>query len=283
MKKFLYLAIFLALSRIIFSSELKFYGFAGVDVSSLEEVKKLGANTAMIVPYMSAKKLKEVLGKAEKLNLYIFGRAEGKSKFQKGKKIDFKKLKSNIEKIFLNTEIAENSCFAGYYIIDEPCHPGKWNITQNDFIKFYSTVKRVNKNINVLVNFGTLECFEKFISKEFKGVDIALFTITQKKLKRNPNYIKNQNTIAEKLKKVNSHLKILPMVAIYEFPERKIRIPSVLWIKKVADEIIECKNFDGIVLFSWYPSPYMSKSIKDIYKIPEYNKVFRDIFQKFKD
>ena len=280
--KILYSA-FLFFFQILLSENLYIAGFAGVTSADFQKVKSLGANAVIYSGYLPPIRLKDTLKKAESLGINLIGRAEGKSKFQKSSlKIDFESVARTIGKVFSGTEIAENPFFLGYYIIDEPCHRKKWDINVQEFKRFYNVVKGVNKNIRVMVNFGHLSCLEKFISQNGRIVDIAAFTVTPWKLRKFHNYISSENLIAKRIKQKYHDLMIIAMVSVYEYPAKGEKIPSPDWIKKVSLKILDCKNFDGIIFYSWNPSGYMGKTIKDVIYEKEYREAFREIFEKVK-
>ena len=101
-------------------------------------------------------------------------------------------LKNIIRNAFSDKSMASAPDFLGYYIIDEPRHKNKWKIILDKFRQFYDTVKAIDSNIAIIVNFGYLECMEDFIMEDpfsEKITDIAVITISPKKLKKFPNYM----------------------------------------------------------------------------------------------
>ncbi|MCP2598108.1 hypothetical protein NLC36_02005 [Candidatus Aminicenantes bacterium AC-335-L06] len=267
-----------------YSTELKRpIGFAAVPQSEFIKVKNLNALTVQLPGPLSSSELQLALETAKSIGLTLIGRAEGRSKFQtEENKIDFDKLKNIINKVFSGTGIASDPDFLGYYIIDEPCHKNKWDITLDEFRQFYEIVKAVDSNIKIMVNFGYLECMENFIMEDpFGGriTDIAAFTITPKKLRKFPNYIANENAIAEKLKDFDPDLQIIPLIAVYEYPAMGESLPTEDWVREIGLKTLECNNFDGIMYYPWIPSYYMGDTIEDVADNPEYIKAFKDVFK----
>jgi|GEM_PF-1593603 hypothetical protein len=265
-------------------------GISAIPQSHFLKAKNLNALTVQLPGPLSSLELQLALLTAKSLGLTLIGRAEGRSKFQsEGNKIDFDKLKSIISKVFSNTNIASDPDFLGYYIIDEPCHKNKWNISLAEFRLFYETVKAVDPHVKIMVNFGYLKCLESFILEDpFGGkiTDIAAFTITSKKLRKFPDYIANENAIAKKLKEFDPDLQIVPLIAVYEYPAKSESLPSADWVRKTGLETLKHDNFDGIMYYPWSPSPYMGDTIEDIADEPEYIRAFKDVFntavKKFK-
>jgi len=297
-------------------------GFFGLPSSEFSKAKSLGAVTVQPKGYLSSSELKSALDTAKSLGLNLVGRAESKGRFQAGPKeklprerpqdkrergqrerdrnrskrkprdespgkehkIDFNKLRDAISNVFSNTNIASDSNFLAYYIIDEPCHENKWDITPAEFRKFYLTVKEVNANIKVLVNFGHLPCLESFLTENKETiVDIATFTITPKKLKKFPDYIADQNAIAKRLKEIDPHLQIVSLIAVYEYPDKKVALPSADWVRQTGKKVLGYDGFDGIMYYSWSPSSYMGDTIEDIADNPEYISAFKEVFDLAKE
>ena len=285
-------------SNIDYSVEKRFIGFLGVPQSEFSKAKSLGALAVSTKMQLPPTELQSHLKSAKSLGLGLIGRAEGQSRFQMGemqkqakgarqkpegtkRKIDFEKLKQSIQNSFLNTNIASDPYFLGDYIIDEPCHPNKWDITVEDFKQFYATVKEVNPDINVLVNFGHLACLESFIQNlnpDEKIVDIATFTITTHKFKKSSNYIAEEADRAKRIKQAHPDIQIIPLVAIYEYPARNLPIASADWVRKTGMEVLEYDRFDGIMFYPWDPSRYMGETIADVVDDPKYSSSFKDVF-----
>lgn len=115
----------------------KLIGFAGVPQSDFKKAKDLGASNVGFGHPVSSEELQTGLDRAKSLGLTFGGRAEGYKRFQKtGYKIDLYKLKALIEKAFLGNNVAEDQHFLYYYIIDEPCHENKWEITPDELKDF---------------------------------------------------------------------------------------------------------------------------------------------------
>jgi hypothetical protein len=75
--------------------------------------------------------------------------------------------------------------FLGYWVVDEPCNPKKKSPVQaEDFVDLYKTIKRVQPNIGITINFGDLSCLQGFVKASQAGwklTDIAMFTITDQR------------------------------------------------------------------------------------------------------
>jgi hypothetical protein len=243
-------------------------------------VKTLGATTVHTIP-LTAKGLESALSTAKSQGLKLAGRASGTSSFQDGKHIDFDGLVQVMGSTFSTKGVAGDPDFVFFYIIDEPCHPDKWEISLEEFKTFYKKVKSVDPGIPVFVNFGNLECVQNYVSadcSDCKIADFAGFTITVKKWNQ-PNFLAEQNTIAGDVKRCDPSLKILPLIAVYEYPALSVPIPSADFVRETGLAVLQYDNFDGIFYFPWSPSSYMGDTIEDVMNNPVYVNAFRDVFK----
>lgn len=260
-------------------------GIMGVFASELSKTKSLEPSVVSVTAHLSSSELQSALETTKSLNIGLIGRFESYKKWQKdGYKPDLVKLKSLVSAVFSGNKIASDPDFLGYYLIDEPCHESKWEITPEEFSQIYEAVKAVNHNIKVLVNFGHLGCLANKVPKNKEKItDIATFVITPKKLRSSSDYIKNEDSIAQKMKEIYPNLQIVPLIAVYEFPRRNEPLPSAAWIRQIGMEVLSYDNFDGVIYFPWSPSRYMGDVIRDVADYPEYARAFEDVFNKAKE
>lgn len=264
----------------------KIYGIIGGAKSAFADIASLGSNTTQLKGPVSSDELLASLKIAKSLNLKMGGRAEGQNKFQTStNKIDLPKLQKLLSNTFASKVIANSPNFAYYYIIDEPCHPDKWDISQKEFETFYKTVKNVNPNIKILVNFGDLSCLRSYLPDncaDWHITDIAAFTVTKPKMQKSQrqenNYISTQGKLASEIKSCSPNLEILPLLAIYEYPDKNVPIPSASWVKDTGLEVLKYNDFDGLMYYPWSPSSYMGNTIEDIASDPEYINAFQAVF-----
>jgi len=257
----------------------RFFGIHQVPSSDFPQAVNLGISSVGI-PHQSASGLQSALEIASSLELNLLGRAEGRKSFQSGKKIDFVKLERIISAVFASNDIARHPNFFGYYIIDEPCHPGKWDISLVEFERFYQTVKRVDPHIPVLVNFGDSRCLGGFVPSDCSGwpiVDIAVITITPKKNSQYPDFLQNANSVAAQAKSCHPDLQVVIQVAVYEYPGHW-PMPPADWVRQVGMEILSYDHLDGVIYWPWNPSPYMARSVRDVADDPDYIRAFNDVF-----
>jgi hypothetical protein len=251
-----------------------------VPESDFPEALNLGVSSVGI-PHQSAPGLQSALDTASSLGLNLLGRAEERDAFSSNKHIDFDRLENIMAAVFSGNEIASNPNFWGYYIIDEPCHTGKWDISLAEFELFYDTVKSVDPAIPVLVNFGDSRCLEGFIPSgdcsDWQIADIAVITITPKKYREYPDFLQNSDGVAAQAKRCHPDLQVVIMVAVYEYPGHW-PMPSADWIRQVGMEILSYDNLDGLIYWPWNPSHYMARSIRDVANEKEYIISFKDVF-----
>jgi len=257
----------------------RFVGIMAVnDSADFGAVASLGMSVVSNQTYQAD--LSPSLQAAKSQGLQLLGRAQSRRAFQSGTKIDFIKLEQIISAVFSGNDIASDPDFFGYYIIDEPCHPGKWGITPSEMRQFYQTVKGVDPDIQVMVNFGQLGCVESFANGgEF--VDIAGFTITMKKHQQT-GYVTDQAAAAQQLKAKYPSLRVVALIAVYEYPARGIPLPSADWVRQVGMEVLSYDVFDGIMFYPWSPSSYMGDTIEDIADNPEYITAFQAVVEEGK-
>jgi len=198
--------------------------------------------------------------------------------------MDFVKLESIVSEVFSGNEIAGDPGFLGHFIIDEPCHENKWDISPTEFRQFYTTVKEVDPNIGVFVNFGFLACLERFVDGSGgKIADFASFVVSPKKLEKSPNYIADENASAQRVKESYPDLQIVPLVAVWEYPAKNESLPSADWVRQTGLEVLKHDGFDGLMYFTWVSSRYMGDAIEDVADDPKYNKAFEDVFDAAKE
>jgi len=284
MKRVLLLPLlFLILSNLtgekFLRGEKKWAGFCGVPLSQFPMAKELGANT-VIPPFLPGEEFPVAVEKAKSLGLYLIGRAPGKSRFQREKRINWQRLNLLLEEILPSPDLASHPHLAGYYFIDEPCHPGKWSLSEEDLEKFYFTVKSFYPSLKIMINFGTLECAEKFF-REKRVADIISFTITPWKERKDPCYLEKEKRVAERIRRYQPQIYILPLISVYEYPAHGERIPPPGWIQKIGKSL-DRQVFQGVIFYSWSPSPYMGKTIQDIADDPSYREAFQKVFALFK-
>ena len=167
--------------------------------------------------------------------------------------------------------------------MDEPCHANKWDLSGQDLKNLYSTIKQVNSGIPVLINFGTLECFQQIIATAQPGwklVDVAMFTVTVKKTgSRRGNYITDQAAIARTIKAFDPAIIVLPNLAVLEFIDHNAPIPDTEWVKSNGLATLGQSSFDGVMYYSFRPlAPWMGQTIINVKDDPAYQSAFKTVF-----
>ena len=241
------------------------YGILAIDRDAFVKAKELGAKTVQAKGQNTASELSESLSLAKSLGLKLGVRALGKSSFQNGYSVSVSRIRDMTSSMFSQGSVAGDENFSNFYLIDEPCHAGKWDLSWEDMRDAYNTTKAVDGNIVVSHNFGHIGCLQGFVeakNADAKITDIAFFTVTRKKMRQEPDYISNSDRMAGEIKAIDPTIKIVPMIAVYEYPARNADIPSAQWIADVADEIINADNFDGIFIFPWNASRYIGQNYK---------------------
>lgn len=222
-----------------------------------------------------------LMSQAEAQGLRLFVQSEGRGWFQTGdKRFDYQKLYDVIYAAFGDNDVASDPDFIGYYIVDEPCNPQQWSgMTQQDMAQFYDTVKSVDPNIPVAVNYGHPSCLERFVPSNCPappGADVALVTIDPVKWKW-PGYMDEVHAAAAAMKACDPDVKVVVAIAVYGLPIWG-DLPSPDYVRETGFAVLADPALDGFIYFSWSPDPYMTASISDVADDPAYISAFADVF-----
>lgn len=272
------------------SSTGQFIGIMGVFPDDLPTIKSWGGNTVEYHgPTTSSSDVQSFLSfaKANYLNVFIVG--PGKERIHNGRLgVDLAKVKSETQR-YLGTDgaIGADPAFLGFWILDEPCHANKWELTATDLKNVYSTIKQVNSGIPVLINFGSLECFQDIIATAQPGwklTDVAMFTVTSKKTQDSPrrgrgDYLASQAAISKDIKVFDPTIKVVPNIAVLEFLDQNLAIPTPDWITLVSNSVISHPEFDGLMFNSYRKvAPWMGQTIIDVQSDPDYYSAISSAF-----
>lgn len=261
-------------------------GFMGVAPEECSETAGFGATTVEIHGLSDAKSLRAGLDAAKEAGVSMLAKSGGRSTFcSKDGKIDFDRLEDLLDSCFPTNGVAGDEYFAGWWLVDEPAHTRKFDLEAEDLKRLYETVKRHNTRIPLAINFGDLGAYELFMKSAepgWKFADIALFTITRKKLDRYGDYVARQAEIAKRIREFDPDVRIVPTVAVVEFKERKgelAKLPSAQWIETVSMDCIGRDVFSGILLYSYSNRPrWVGRNIADVKNDPVYADAFKRIF-----
>ena len=263
-------------------------GIMGAHADDFSFIKSWGANTVHYYKYPGdTHQIASVLALAKQTGLNVFVSVAKVEQFNNA--FDLAGIKANPTRFFPDNQIvAGDRAFLGYWIVDEPCNPKKKSPVQAaDFVDLYSTVKTVNPKIPIIINFGTLECLQGFVNASQPGwklTDIAMFTITEKKLMSQPSYISDQAKIATSIKAFDPNIKILPQLAVLEFKQVGAPMTPASWAQSAGLETAKyLGSFDGVLYYSFraYENvKFIGKAIGDVKDDPAYASAFKTVFQK---
>src|SRR3989344_7949878 len=262
----------------------RYVGIMGAMPEDFAVIKSWGANTVEYHGVKSAANLASVFASAKTEGLKLFIKGPGKEEIQgQGFGLDLDQVASVTRNYFTGNTVAGDPDFIGFWIVDEPCHANKWDLSGQDLKNLYSTIKQVNSGIPVLINFGTLECFQQIIATAQPGwklVDVAMFTVTVKKTgSRRGNYITDQAAIARTIKAFDPAIIVLPNLAVLEFIDHNAPIPDTEWVKSNGLATLGQSSFDGVMYYSFRSlSPWMGQTIINVKDDPAYQSAFKTVF-----
>jgi hypothetical protein len=250
------------------------FGILSSSPAGFPTIASLGGRIASVPGHLAPSDLQAALDAARGQGLGLIARGPGSTAFTDGTKLNFTELQSVAQNVFGDNDIASDPSFIGWYIIDEPCADWKYDIAPAEFRQFYETIKGVDPNITVIVNFSWLQCAENLQAANY--VDIAALTIT---VNRPKDHYASQAEIAARLKAVNPDLKVVVWIAVYEYPARRVPIPSADWVREKGMEVLQYDVFDGVMFYPWQPgASYFGATIQDVADDPEYISAFNDVF-----
>ena len=262
----------------------RFVGVMGATSADFPFIKSWGADTVEYHNAASSSDLQSVFNAAKASSLNIFFKGPSRERIQGSSyKLDLSRVTAETRRYFDGTTVPGDPALVGFWIVDEPCHDNKWELTGSDLRDLYNTVKAVNTGIPVLINFGTLECFQNIIATAQPGwklVDVATFTITIKKTgQRRVDYIADQAKIAQSAKDFDPAIIVLPNIAVLEFIEVGAAIPTADWVRSNGLRVLSYPSFNGLMFYSYRSlAPWMGQTIINVKDDPDYSAAFKDVF-----
>jgi len=263
----------------------KLAGFMGVARDDFAAAAELGARSVVCHNPAGATELRQYLDRAKRHGLSLLVKGPGRNAFlTRDKKIDYDRVRAVLDSYFKGNDLADHESFAGLWLVDEPAHPKKYDVDTEELWQLFQTVKDYDQRIRLMVNFGDLGAYEKFMKTAKPGwrfADIVMFTVTQRKLAREADYLKRQAEAAARIKAFDPEVRVLPTVAVIEFarPGRgKTEMPSPQWVESVASQCLGQETFDGLLLYSFSrKARWMGRIIKDVVGEAAYRGAFERI------
>ncbi len=240
-------------------------GVMGVPTAAFPEIVPLRSNTVEYRGSTEAKDIQAAFDAARAQRLHFLVRGPSRRLFTTPDgRLDVAAVDRVLHTMFDGTSFLEDPAFLGVYLIDEPCHPNKYNLTGSDLVQLYTTVKAYHPNLNLFINFGQLSgCFDTLLT-EAKGapiVDIAAFTVTVRKTD-NPLYLPAQVETARQAKAADAHPRIVPMLAIWE--GANMPMPSEQWVRDTGQFLAAADTFDGVLVYPWATPSWATRSLDDV-------------------
>jgi len=227
----------------------------------------------------------ESLDAAKNLGLGIWLTGPGRNTIQDGDLgFDFAKLADIIESLFGENELASDPFFVGYKLVDEPCDTEDWNITADDLVTAYQTVKDVDENVPIMINFSSLACLQQLADQApgQKFVDIAQFIVNERKTDEDSNYVDKQHEFAQQIKEdfdilINPWLMVVAYKHEY-FPNYDT-LPSADWVETQGLALVEGEFFDGVTIAPYRQvSSWMEETIIDVMDDPAYVSAITEVY-----
>lgn len=268
-----------------------FVGFMGTVPEDFPLVNSWGANMAHWHSASGAD-LNETVTAAKEQNLNLMVSAFGRSQLQnpKDSTLDLAKAEDSVRTFFSDNPKATDPSVVAVWIIDEPCHQGrpggppKWVLTARDLNDLYQIIKKVDPNIPIFINFGYLECLERFVNEAEPGwklADLAGFTITEKKARSGGTFIAEEAARAKAAKAFDPQMAVVPQVAVFEPIGRGAPLPSAEWVRTTGLEVVKYDSFDGILYYSFNDvSDWMGQTISDVKDDPAYVSAFKEVLSQ---
>jgi len=160
--------------------------------------------------------------------------------------------------------------------VDEPCHEGKFSGTGRDLARLHQVFHAFRPALRLVVNFGRLECLER-MRRESGGApvaDVALFTVTAKKMRQEPGYVEGQAALARRARAERAGLEVVPMVAVWAGDG--VPLPDPGWVWGAVEALRGVGAFSGLLFYPWTRPRWAEQAIKDV--LPAYEEVFRRAF-----
>jgi hypothetical protein len=262
----------------------QFVGMMGALPQDLARLKEWGVSTVEYHGVRSTETLDQMLNDAKANDMYLFVRATNRDEIQSQPgRLDLSKVETVTRNLFGNTSVGSDPNFLGYWILDEACHANKWDVTAADLAGLYSRVKAVNPDIQVIINFGNLDCLAEIIAGAEPGLrlsDVAMFTITEKKMTvRRGEYIQDECQNAQAARAYDRLLKVVPQIAVYESTRHDSPIGAANWVRDTGLEVVQSSCFDGLLYYPFNPlSDWIGRAIVDVADDPEYIEAFKEVF-----
>ena len=269
-----------------------FVGLMGALPDDFPLLKQWGATTVEYHNAVTPDLIRQGLTAAKANGLYLFIRATGRAEIQTGAdKLDVSKVESTTRELFGDVSLAGDTDLLGYWILDEPCHNNKWDVTAQDLDGLYRAVKRVNANLQVIINFGNLTCLTGLLASAPPGLkvaDVAMFTVTTKKIsdaRSGPaGYVAAEDQNAAVVKAYDPTIKIIPQIAVFDSNRTGAAIADADWVKTVGDQVLQAQNFNGVL---FYPYEHLvqnvAESIVDHKDDPQYSSAIQNILAQAKN
>ena len=165
---------------------------------------------------------------------------------------------------FDGTTLIGDPAFVGFYLIDEPCHPDKFNITGAEMAELYATIKAYDPSLKLFVNFGKLSgCLDTLLAESGGApiTDFAAFTVTVPKMNY-ATYLDAQVQTTLNAKATTPGLQVIPMLAVWE--GANMPMPDEQWIRDTGSAVWNTGAFDGVLFYPWTTPSWATRSLDDV-------------------
>ena len=141
-----------------------------------------------------------------------------------------------------------------------------------DLARLHQVFHAFRTALRLVVNFGRLECLER-MRREGGGApvaDVALFTVTAKKMRQEPGYVEGQAALARRARTEQAGLEVVPMVAVWAGDG--VPLPNPGWVGGAVEALRGAGAFSGLLFYPWTRPCWAEQAIKDVF--PEF---FREL------
>lgn len=259
-----------------------FIGFMGyASVEDLDIVQILGAEDVAWGTSTHSSQVEDLVDDVTVTGLELATRAPGRTSLQDygTRQLDFTAIRNHLEATFLGNDVAGETLF--HYMIDEFCHPDKWDIPAQDLADLHSLAKSIDPRINIFHNAGHLGCFKTRmdeVAPEYPVLmDYVGFTVTPAKL-NTPGYLELIDSIAGEINEIyGSQTRVIALYAVCDSPERWT-IPTPEELVTGASQVLAMENIHGIGFYPWGAPAWSTVAIRNVCEDPAYIDAFNQVF-----
>ncbi len=264
-----------------------FIGFMGyASMENLSVVQNLGADAVAWGTSIHASQIESLVEDVLAYDLGMATRAPGRVSMQDSvtHQLDFVAIQNQLENTFAGNDVAGDTMF--HYMIDEFCHPEKWDIPAQDLADLHSLAKSIDPRINIFHNSGHLGCFKAKMDEAAPDYPVLMdyvgFTVTPHKLS-DPGYLPLIDSIAGEIKAIyGDQTQVIALYAVCDSPDRWT-MPTPEELIEGVNQVLAMENIQGIGFYPWGAPSWATAAVGDVCEDPAYIDAFNLMFDLARD